>query len=124
MPSKIVDLSARSEIIRDEPFHLHFCECTPCRVSGLPAQPAKNLVRHGHRNPRGLPDRATIENHDWLEANTNGLQASSAGPVIICNTGGGNVGRAVYRIISYAHVHDDIGKFKKTLLHPADKQER
>ena len=29
MPSKIVDLSARSEIIRDEPFHVHFWECTP-----------------------------------------------------------------------------------------------
>ena len=47
-----------------------------------------------------------------------------AGPVIICNTGGGNVGRAVYRIVSFAHVHDDIGKFKKTLLHAEDQQER
>src|SRR5688500_18627484 len=29
MPTKIVDLSSRSEIIRDEPFHVHFWECTP-----------------------------------------------------------------------------------------------
>ena len=29
MPSKIVDLSARSNIIEAEPFGLHFWECTP-----------------------------------------------------------------------------------------------
>lgn len=29
MPSKIVDLSVRSRIIRDEPFHVHFWEWTP-----------------------------------------------------------------------------------------------
>ena len=29
MPRKIVDLSARSNIIRQEPFGLHFWECSP-----------------------------------------------------------------------------------------------
>ena len=51
----------------------------------------------------------TIENHDWLSANTSGLRSLEGGDVpIICNVGGGNVGRAVYRIVSYAHRHEDI----------------
>ena len=58
-----------------------------------------------------------------MEERTRGLQASD-GDVIVCNTGGGNVGRAVYRIISFAHVHEDIGKYKKKLLHGEDQQEK
>ena len=31
MPSKVVDLSARSKHIREEPWHLHFWEPPSCR---------------------------------------------------------------------------------------------
>jgi hypothetical protein len=41
---------------------------------------------------------------------------------IICNTGGGNVARSVYRIISYAHDESAIGKFKKELHSPEDEE--
>src|SRR6202000_2403220 len=113
MPSKIVDLSARSQIIRDEPFYLHFWECTPAEYLDFLKNPRKTLSGMGIEIPADCRVETTIENHDWLEANTNGLQAAaSSGPVIICNVGTGNVGRAIYRIVSYAHVHDDIGKLK------------
>jgi hypothetical protein len=125
MPSKIVDLSARSEIIKNEPFYLHFWECTPDEYFDFIRNPRKTLVGMGIQIPADCRIETTIENHDWMEANTNGsLTAASGGPVIICNTGTGNVGRAVYRIVSFAHVDADIGKFTKKLLHAEDKQER
>jgi len=58
-----------------------------------------------------------------LSANTDGLRRAD-GDTIICNVGGGNVGRAVYRIVSYAHLHEAIGQYKKKLLHAEDKQEK
>jgi len=126
MPSKIVDLSARSAIIRDEPFHLHFWECSVPEYLDFLRDPRKTLSGMGINIPEDCRIETTIENHDWLSANTDGLRMTDEGGdvPIVCNTGGGNVGRQVYRIVSYAHRDEDIGKFKKTLLHPEDKQER
>jgi hypothetical protein len=123
MPSKIVDLSARSAIVRDEPFHLHFWECTPEEYLDFLRDPRKTLSGMGIDIPADCRIETVIENHDWMSANTSGLR-STDGDTIVCNVGGGNVGRAVYRIISYAHLHEAIGQYKKTLLHPEDKQER
>lgn len=123
MPSKIVDLSARSKIIRDEPFHLHFWECSVPEYLDFLRHPRKTLAGMGIEIPADCRIETTIENHDWMEAHTNGLQETD-GDVIVCNTGGGNVGRAVYRIISFAHVHEDIGRYKKKLLHSEDQQEQ
>jgi hypothetical protein len=123
MPSKIVDLSARSEIIKNEPFHLHFWECTPAEYLDFLKDPRKSLKGMGVEIPADCRIETTIENHDWLSAHTKAL-ASDNGPIIICNVGGGNIARAVYRIVSYAHSHDAIGKHKKTLLHDEKAQER
>lgn len=123
MPSKIVDLSARSAIIRDEPFHLHFWECTPEEYLDFLRDPRKTLSGMGVDIPGDCRIETTIENHDWLSANTDGLRKAD-GDTIICNVGGGNVGRAVYRIVSYAHLHEAIGQYKKKLLHAEDKQEQ
>ncbi len=71
--------------------------------------------------PEDCRIETTIENHDWMSQATDRLAADD-GPVIICNVGGGNVARAVYRIVSYAHTHDSVGKHKKKLLHPAKDQ--
>ena len=123
MPSKIVDLSARSAIIRDEPFHLHFWECTPEEYLDFLRDPRKTLSGMGIDIPADCRIETVIENHDWLSANTDGLRKAD-GDTIICNVGGGNVGRAVYRIVSYAHLHEAIGQYKKKLLHAEDKQEK
>jgi hypothetical protein len=120
VPRKIVDLSARSEIIRDEPFHLHFWECEPREYLQFLRDPRTHLAKIGIVIPEDCRIETTIENHDWLGAATNGLRAADG--TIICNIGGGNVARTVYRITSYAHSHDSIGKFDKALLHAADEQ--
>ena len=122
MPSKIVDLSARSQIIRDEPFHVHFWECTPREYLTLLKSPRKVLAQMGIEIPADCRIETTIENHDWLEANTRGFAAAANG-TIICNVGGGNIARGVYRIVSYGHEHATIGKFKKKLLHSPEEEQ-
>lgn len=121
MPTKIVDLSARSEIIRDEPFHVHFWECTPAEYRQFLGSPRAFLAKIGIRIPAACRIETTIENHDWLAAHAPNFK--SANGTIICNVGGGNVARPVYRIVSYAHDHSTIGKFRKQLLHSPSLQE-
>jgi hypothetical protein len=122
MPSKVVDLSARSEIIRNEPFHVHFWECTPDEYLTFLFNPRKFLAEMGVKIPSKCRIETTIENHDWIGENTRNLQSSNG--TIICNVGGGNIARTVYRIVSYGHDHDAIGKFKKQLLHKPSEQEK
>jgi hypothetical protein len=124
MPAKIVDLSARSEIIRDEPFGLHLWECQPKEYLEFLKDPRRFLASMGIKLPKGCRVETTIEDHDWLSASTRAL--TSANGTIICNIGGGNVAvaRDIYRVISYAHTHDAIGKYRKTLLHKPSEQER
>lgn len=123
MPTKIVDLSARSEIIRDEPFHVHFWECTPQEFLAYLGTPRKFLSAMGIRIPADCRIETTIENNDWLGDRAPNFKSDN-GPVIICNVGGGNIARGVYRVVSYAHDHTTIGKFKKDLLHAPNEQEK
>jgi hypothetical protein len=121
MPTKIVDLSARSEIIRDEPFHVHFWECTPNEYRVFMGNPRAFLEKMGIKIPRDCRIETTIENHDWIGDHAPGMKSSNG--TIICNVGGGNVARSVYRIVSYGHDHSTVGKYKKRLLHAVDMQE-
>ena len=134
MPSKVVDLSARSNIIEAEPFGLHFWECTPEEFLNYLKDPLGVLASMGVKLPKGTRVETTIENHDWLSSNTRKL-AAKGGPVIICNIGTGGVGiaalakkakpaRDVYRVVSFAHTDAAIGALKKTLLHSRTEQER
>jgi hypothetical protein len=109
MPGKIVDLSARSKIIRDEPFHVHFWECTPKEFLSQLKSPRKFLTQMGIEIPADCRIETTIENHDQLEVSTKGFAAANG--TIVCNVGGGNVARGVYR------------KFKKKLLHSPEEEQ-
>ena len=124
MPRKIVDLSARSNIIRQEPFGLHFWECTPKEFLDYLRDPKRFLSSMGIDLPHDCRVETTIENHDWLSTHTKSLSADNG--TIVCNLGGGNVAvtRNIYRVISFAHTHGDIGRFQKKLLHGEDQQER
>ena len=121
MPSKVVDLSARSKIIRDEPFHVHFWECTPQEYLAFLKSPRKELGNMGIRIPARCRIETVIENHEWLEQHTKGFAASNG--TIVCNVGGGNVARAVYRVVSYGHSRSTVGKFRKTLLHSPEEEQ-
>jgi hypothetical protein len=121
MPSKIVDLSARSAVIRDEPWHLHFWESSPEEILRFLRDPRKELARMGIELPEDCRIETTIENHDWLSAHTDGLRAADG--VVVCNVGGGNVAKNFYRVAMYAHDEAEVGKFKKGLLHAPEEEE-
>ena len=83
MPAKIVDLSARSQIIRDEPFHVHFWECTPAEYLEYLRDPRSFLSTMGINIPQDCRIETTIENHDWIGEHSHGL--SRANGTIICS---------------------------------------
>jgi len=122
MPRKIVDFSARSAVLRDEPFHVHFWENSVEDYLSFLRDPRAQLEEIGIHLPPDCRIETVIENHDWLSHATSGLTAEDG--TIICNVGGGNIARSVYRIISYAHSHDAIGSHKKDLLHGVDEEQR
>jgi hypothetical protein len=122
MPSKIVDFSARSRILYDEPFHLHFWELTLEDVLLFLKDPRTELKKMGIELPEDCRIETTIENHDWLSEHTSGL--TSANGTIVCNVGGGNVAKNYYKVSMYAHDHSTIGYFKKQLLHDRRREQR
>src|SRR5205807_5826046 len=73
MPRKIVDFSAISKIIRDEPFYLHFWESTPQEALEFLKNPRAELEKMGIKLPANCRIETTIENHDYLSAHTGGL---------------------------------------------------
>ena len=121
MPTKIVDLSARSEIICAEPFIAHFWECTPEEFKAYLAKPRGFLTKMGIGLPGDCRIETTIEDHDQL-----GVQlADSDGKseTVICNLGRGSVGHEVYHVTSYARDRAGAGAFKKRLLHKSGRQQ-
>jgi hypothetical protein len=123
MPRKVVDLSARSKVIYEEPWDLHFWESTPAEVLEFLRDPRGQLESMGIDLPPECRVETVIENHDWIARETDGM-ASSNGPIIICGVGGGNVARAVYRVTFYGHDESEVGKFEKRLLHGHEEQFR
>jgi len=122
MPRKIVDFSALSEIIRKEPFHLHFWESTPKEVLEYLRDPRRTLRKMGLSLPVNCRIETTIENHDWLSEHSGRLAGNNG--TIICGTGGGNIAKNYYKVSLYGHRHSEIGRFKKTLLHKPGERER
>ena len=91
------------------------------RVQEVPRRAATISGADGIKIPKDCRIETVIENHDWLGEHAPNFKSSNG--TIICNTGGGNVARSVYRIVSYGHDHSTIGKFKKQLLHSPQEQQ-
>jgi hypothetical protein len=120
MPNVVVDLSARSRHIREEPWHLHFWENTATETLEYLRDPRGFLERIGIKLPEDCQIETLIENHDFMARFTEGLE-SDIGP--ICNVGGGNVAKHVYRVSMYAHRVEDIGLHEKELLHSPEEEQ-
>jgi len=123
MPAKIVDFSARSKVIRDEPFHAHFWQCTPAEFQAYLGRPREFLHRLGIVVPGECRIETIIENHDWLEHEAPEFLSEGGNDTVICNMGSGGATRSVYRVVSYARDKAATGNVEKTLLHRADRQQ-
>ncbi|WP_225616694.1 hypothetical protein [Variovorax sp. 38R] len=123
MPTKIVDFSARSEVIRAEPFNAHFWKCTPAEFRAYLGRPRDFLRKLGIAVPRDCRIETTIENHDWLENQAPGFESEGGNDTVICNMGTGAAARSVYRVVSYARDEAATGNVKKALLHGVSRQQ-
>jgi hypothetical protein len=125
MPTRVVDFSARSEVIRAEPFNAHFWACTPAEFRAYLGRPREFLRRLGIVVPRECRIETTIENHGWLEDEAPDFENDSASrnDTVICNLGCGGANRSVYRVVSYARDEAATGNVKKSLLHGAGRQQ-
>jgi predicted cupin superfamily sugar epimerase len=123
MPRNIVDLSARSALIRDEPWHLHFWESSPREALEFLRNPRAELEKIGIDLPRDCRVETVITNHDWMAAEAF-AHADQDDGVVVCNVGGGDVAIAFYRVTMYAHNVDEVGKHEKRLLHEPGEEMR
>ena len=73
MARLIVDLSARSEIIREEPYHLHFWEMSPREALKFLRDPRGALTAIGIKLPADCRIETVVENHDWISKRTGGF---------------------------------------------------
>lgn len=121
MPTKIVDFSARSKIIRAEPFNAHFWECTPMEFKAYLGKPREFLKKMSIGIPPNCRIETTIENHGWLGDEAPDFDGEN--DTIICNVGYGTVDRDVYRVISYARDSSGTGEIEKQLLHKPNQQQ-
>ena len=87
----------------------------------MPCQPRAFLDAMGIKIPKDRRIETTIENNDWLGEVAPNFKSENG--TIICNVGGGNVARSVYRVVSDGHDHSTVGKYKKALLHSPEEQE-
>src|SRR2546422_10658028 len=108
MPRKIVDFSAISKIIRDEPFYLHFWESTPQEALSFLKNPRAELEKMGIKLPANCRIETTIENHDYLSEHTEG--PAKAKGTIICGTGGGDVWKKKYKTSVFSPHKAAVGK--------------
>ncbi|ODU12299.1 MULTISPECIES: hypothetical protein [Variovorax] len=123
MPAKIVDFSARSKVIRDEPFNVHFWQCTPAEFRAYLGRPRDFLHKLGIVVPGDCRIETTIENHDWLEHEAPEFASEGGNDTVICNMGSGAATRSVYRVVSYARDQASTGDVEKALLHRANRQQ-
>jgi hypothetical protein len=122
MARLIVDLSARSEIIREEPYHLHFWEMSPREALKFLRDPREALTAMGIKLPADCRIETVVENHDWISKRTGGFARNNG--TIVCNVGGGNVAKNYYKVSMYGHRQEDVGRHRKELLHAPDVQQR
>jgi hypothetical protein len=99
MPNRVVDLSALSQDVRKQPFSVHFWECTPNEYQRFLWNPRAFLEQIGIRLPPECRIETTIENHDWIGERSDGMKPRT--DTLICNIGGGDLRRSVYRIICF-----------------------
>jgi hypothetical protein len=118
MPSNIIDFSALSPIIREEPWGLFFWESTKEEHLEFLADPRAFLSRIGIDLPLDCPIETRTLNQDFL------VRSGDDGGVLVCNTGGGGGGVYCFTVTSFAHTKSDVGLYTKTkkLLHLPSEQ--
>ncbi len=86
MPTNVVDFSALSEIIHDEPWQLHVWELTPAEYVEQMKNPRK-FEKMGVELPENCPIMTEMLNHDFFAAHIADVRAADTPPIKVCNMG-------------------------------------
>ncbi|QLQ36474.1 hypothetical protein [Micromonospora robiginosa] len=120
MPSHIVDVSARSRVLREQPLLSHAWVMTPPEALAYLRRPRSVLRTIGVRLPAECAVETVLRNHDWLTGHSDGLGDSD--DVVVYARGDGD-GQRFYRVMLYG------GKAARRvpdrpLLHDPTEEER
>lgn len=113
MPGTIVDLSARSRVIHDSPFNLHYWELTLEEAAAFLRDPRFELSKLGVVLPDGCRIETTIENHDKLSLL---LGPDASVGTVVCR-GGGHIAEELYRVSLYVSPSRASPAGEKKVLH-------
>lgn len=117
MPNQVVDLSARSRVIRGQGLLSHAWIATPAEVLAFLRDPRVELKKMSIRLPSTCRVETVLENHDWLTGHTDGFER--AGRISILCRGEGD-GQTFYRVSLFAS--KGASKTPSELLHePSDE---
>jgi hypothetical protein len=120
MPAHVVDLSARSRIVRSQGFLCHAWVATPEEVLAFLVDPRVELKKLGIHLPSACRLETVLENHDWLTGHTGGFERK--GRVSVLCRGEGD-GQTFYKVSLFAS--KSVGAIEtRPLLHAPDEEER
>jgi hypothetical protein len=120
MPNQVVDLSARSRLIRGRGLRSHAWVATPAEVLAFLRDPRVELKKMNIRLPSTCRVETLLENHDWLSGHTDGFER--AGQISILCRGEGD-GHTFYRVSLFAS-KTTTKNASTELLHAPDEESR
>jgi hypothetical protein len=120
MPTQVVDLSARSRIVRGQRFLCHAWVATPVEVLAFLRDPRVELKKLGVHLPSNCRVETVLENHDWLSGHTDGFERP--GRVSILCRGEGD-GSTFYKVSLFAN-KTSASATPLELLHASDEEGR
>jgi hypothetical protein len=120
MPAQVVDLSARSRIVRSQGFLCHAWVASPEEVLAFLVDPRVELKKLGIHLPSACRLETVLENHDWLAGHTGGFER--AGRVSVLCRGEGD-GTTFYKVSLFASKSAGATE-SRPLLHAPDEEER
>lgn len=116
----VVDISARSHLVREQPLLSHAWVATPAEVLEFVRHPRPELKKLGIRLPSDCQIETILQNHDWLAGRSHGMTDGNRLSVFVRGEGDG---KRFYRVTLYASKKREEPP-DQPLLHQPDEEQR
>jgi hypothetical protein len=117
---QVVDISARSRLVREQPLASHAWVASPAETLEYLRHPRSELKKMGIRLPCECVIETVLQNHDWLAGRSHGLVDDSGLRVFARGEGDA---RTFYKVTLYASKRRDEPP-EQPLLHRPDEEQR
>lgn len=119
MRRQVVDISARSQLVRGQPLLSHAWVASPAEILEYLRHPRSELRKMGIRLPSDCQVETVLQNHDWLAGRSHGLADEERLSVYARGEGDG---KRFYRVTLYASKKRE--EQHKQMLHRPDEEQR